>query len=95
MSERISYGNGRHLHIYTKAKNIFNESDETWYDRFPVGKNALYSFMSNLSIESNISKRYTNHCIRATSISTLDHQRIEARHIMSVSGNIKDTSIKS
>lgn len=81
-------------YIYTKGKKKrFNESDETWYHSFPVGKNALYLFMSNLSIESNLS--YTNHCIRATSISTLDHQRIEARHIMSVSGNIKETSIKS
>ncbi|XP_062593498.1 uncharacterized protein LOC134254976 [Saccostrea cucullata] len=81
--------------FWQRAKRKFDESDETWYDNSPVGKNALYAFMANLSAEAKLSKRYTNHCIRATSISTLDHQGIEARHIMSVSGHKNETSIKS
>jgi hypothetical protein len=51
--------------------------------------------MSNLSDEAKLSRRYTNHCIRATSITTLDHQGIEARHIMGVSGHKNEQSIKS
>lgn len=94
ISDLISYVNIIYVYIQRVNKK-FNESDETWYDSFSVEKNALYSIMSNLSFESNLIKRYTNHCIRATSISTLDHQRIEARHTMSVSGHKNETSIKS
>ena len=75
-------------------KKKFRESDKTWYDNAPVGKNSLYNFMSNLSEEAGLSKRYTNHCIRATSITTLDHKGVEARHIMSVSGHKSESSIK-
>lgn len=51
--------------------------------------------MSNLSSEVNLCKRYTNPCIKATSISTFDHQGIEARQIMSVCGHKNGKSIKS
>lgn len=94
ISDLISYVNNIYVYIQRVNKKS-NESDGTWYDSFPVEKNALYSIMSNLSFESNLIKHYTNHCIRATSISTLDHQRIEARQTMSVSGHKNETSIKS
>ncbi|XP_066925857.1 uncharacterized protein [Clytia hemisphaerica] len=38
---------------------------------------------------------YTNHCIRATSISMLDDVGMEARHIMTVSGHKSESSIRS
>ena len=38
---------------------------------------------------------YTNHCIRATCITSLDQHGIEDRHIMSVSGHKSETSINS
>ncbi|KAK3082769.1 hypothetical protein FSP39_004871 [Pinctada imbricata] len=81
--------------FWQRPKRMFNPSDETWYDKMPVGKNTLYSFMSNLSDEANLSRRYTNHCIRATSITTLDHSGMEARHIKGVSGHKSENSIKT
>lgn len=58
ISDLISYVNNIYVYIQRVNKK-FNESDETWYDSFPVEKNALYSIMSNLSFESNLIKRYT------------------------------------
>ncbi|XP_061190187.1 uncharacterized protein LOC133198049 [Saccostrea echinata] len=71
------------------------EEKESWYENVAVGKNTLYSFMTNLSKEANLSKIYTNHCIRATSITTLDHEGMEARNIMRLSGHRCESSIKS
>ena len=65
-----------------------------WYDHQVVGKNALGNKMKNISIEANTSKPYTNHCIRATAITTLDEHGFEARHIMSVSGHKSESSLK-
>ena len=50
--------------------------------------------MSDLSVAAALSKTYTNHCIRATAIATLDQAGYEARHIMTVSGHRNEASIK-
>ncbi|XP_021359161.1 uncharacterized protein LOC110454115 [Mizuhopecten yessoensis] len=81
--------------FWQRPKKTVNEYDTVWYDNFPVGKNTLYSFMQKLSQDHNLSKRYTNHSVRATSITTLDHNGVEARHIMSVSGHKNENSIRS
>ena len=49
----------------------FHKDAPTWYSKIPVGINQLYNFMPRLSAEAGLSKRYTNHCIRAMVASTL------------------------
>jgi hypothetical protein len=51
--------------------------------------------MVNISTSAKLSKRYTNHCIRATSVSALDRAGFEARHIIRATGHKSETSIKS
>ena len=51
--------------------------------------------MVEISKRSQLSRTYTNHCIRATTISALSHTGVEARHIMTVSGHRNETSVKS
>ncbi|XP_071500811.1 uncharacterized protein [Diadema antillarum] len=80
--------------------NDNNEAEEgliqdlPWYDRQVVGKNALGNKMKTISTEAKTSRIYTNHCLRATAITTLDEHGFEARHIMSVSGHKSETSLK-
>jgi len=45
-----------------------------------------------LSKAANLSYVYTNHCVRATSITALTHTVFEARHIMTVSGHVNESS---
>ena len=71
--------------LFQRPKDSFNEDDETWYEKRPLGKNKLGNMMSELSRAATLSKNYTIHCIRATAISTLDRAGYEARHIMTVS----------
>ena len=51
--------------------------------------------MKAISKQAKLSREYTNHSIRATSVTILDRCRFEARHIMCVSGHKSETSIRS
>ena len=69
--------------------------DNIWYDNMQVGKNSLAEKMKKISTEANCSRVYTNHCLRATTVTTLDSEGFEARHIMGVSGHKSENSIRS
>ena len=43
--------------------------------------------MTDLSRQAELSKIYTNHSLRATSINLMDEAGVEARHIMRISGH--------
>ena len=66
-----------------------------WYDAQVLGVNTLANMMKNISLDAKLSQVYTNHCIRATSVTILDDCGIEARHIMTVSGHRSESSIRS
>lgn len=51
--------------------------------------------MKTISSDAGLSQVYTNHCIRATCITTLDNNGFEARHIMSITGHKSETSIRA
>ncbi|XP_041471988.1 uncharacterized protein LOC121421357 [Lytechinus variegatus] len=86
--ENVTLGSGPGPGTVEQDQNV------PWYDHQVVGKNALGNKMKSISIEANTSRPYTNHCIRATTITTLDEQGFEARHIMTVSGHKSESSLK-
>ena len=65
-----------------------------WYDAVPIGKNTVGTMMQRISKETGLSKIYTNHCIRATVITSLDHAGIESRHIQQISGHKSISSLQ-
>ena len=60
-----------------------------------VSENTRGKKMKVISQQAELSTTYTNHSIRATTITILDRIGLEARHIMSVSGYGNESSIKS
>lgn len=78
-----------------RPKRNSNDSDAVWYDNSSVGHNTLGNVMKTISMKAELSTLYTNNCIRATCITSLDQRGIEARHILSVSEHKSETSIKS
>jgi integrase len=58
-----------------------------------VGQNTLGAKLKTLSQELELSKMYTNHCLRATTITLLDENGFEARHIMSISGHKSESVV--
>ena len=60
-----------------------------------VGQCTLHDKMKKLSIEAKLSCVYTNHSIRATTITIHNECGYEARHIMALSGHRSESSIRS
>ena len=73
--------------LFQKPLLKYHKDGAIWYSKIPVGVNHLYEFISRLSAEAGLSKRYTNHCIRAMVVSTLFNAGVSNVGIMSVSGH--------
>ena len=69
------------------------ESD--WYDNVPVGRDTLNEAMKTLSKDADLSQKYTNHCIRATTVTNLNEKGFEAKDIMATTGHKSENSIKA
>jgi site-specific recombinase XerD len=53
-----------------------------WYAAQPIGKNKICAWMGHLSTSAGLSKRYTNHCIRATVATGLKQKGIDLLSII-------------
>jgi site-specific recombinase XerD len=81
--------------LFQRPKRCSPSDGIIWFDNMVVGENTLGKKMKVLSKEAKLSVEYTNHSIRATTITILDRNGYEARHIMSVSGHKSESSLKS
>lgn len=66
-----------------------------YFKNVPLGHNKLGDMMKTLSEQAGLSKKYTNHSLRATTVHVLDAARIPSRHIMTVTGHKSVTSLKT
>ena len=82
-------------YFWQRPKPIEKNPVDIWFDKASLGKNTLGDKMKNLSKQLNLSKLYTNHSLRATTITLLDNKGFKARHIMSISGHKTESSIRS
>jgi hypothetical protein len=63
--------------------------------QIPHGKNTLGNMLKTICKQSGLNDIYTNHSLRATSITVLDFNKFEARDIMAVSGHRSESSLKN
>ena len=68
---------------------------EIWYSAVPLGHNTLDSMMKNMCLRAGISTPFTNHSVRATTVSVLSAADSENRHIRAVTGHKSDSSLTS
>ena len=90
----LSVLNPMNEYLFQRPKKSAGEG-EIWYDNMVVGENTLGKKMKVISHQAELSTIYTNHSIRATTITIIDRSRFEARHIMSVSGHRNESSVKT
>ena len=90
----VSKLNPKQSALFQRPKE-FTPSFGPWYDNMVLGIKTLQVMMKRISKAAKLSKLYTNHSIRATSITILDQNGVEARHIMSVSGHRSESSLRS
>lgn len=81
--------------IFFQRPKPFAPPSGPWFHPLMLGKHCFGKMMKGISKDANLSFNYTNHCIRATSVSVLDDAGLEARHIMAVSGHKSESSIRS
>jgi len=61
----------------------------------PLSHNLLGKMMGAISEAANLSSKYTNHCVRSTSICRMKASNIEDRKICSVSGHKNISSLEA
>ena len=81
--------------LFLHPKDGFVESESVWYRKEPISTNTMAGFMKRLSHTAELSTEYTNHCIRATTITILNDSGFESRHIVTVSGQKNQASLTS
>ena len=81
--------------LFLHPKDAFSDGDSVWYRKEAMGRDYLGGMMKKYSKTANLSKTYTNHCIRATCITILNHCGFESRHITTVSGHRNQQSLAS
>ena len=80
--------------FFTIPKRAYKEA-EKWYTIRPMGVNSLSGLMINISTRLGLSQRYTNHSIRATTVTQLSRAGFQARQIMRVTGHKVESSLTS
>lgn len=81
--------------VFFQRPKSFKPQSGPWYDNMVLGVKSLERMMKKISAAGNLSRLYTNHSIRSTSITILDQNGVEARHIMSVSGHRSESSLRT
>ena len=86
--------NPKYRWLFQRPKAI-TPPNGTWFDNMVLGVKSLEKMMKRISEDAGLSKLYTNHCIRATCITILDQNNTEAHHILSVTGQSSEMSLRS
>ena len=73
--------------LFQQCKMRVSISDEIWYKKEPLGVNSLGKMMQMISAAAGLSQSYTNHCVRATTITLLFNAGVTAQHIQARTGH--------
>ena len=91
----LSVLNPNQTALFQKPKKKFLPCDYIWFENSPIGVNKLGDLMKEISLAASLSKVYTNHCVRSTTIFALDEAGIPIHRIVQTSGHRSESSVKS
>ena len=75
----------------TKSINV--PSARHWYRNDPLGQNTLRKMMERISIKAELSEGYTNHCIPASTVTSLFQDGVDARKICAITKHEDERSL--
>lgn len=90
----VSKLNPENEFLWQRPKQKITDFENAWFDNAALGIHTLDKMMKDLSAKANLSQIYTNHSIRATTITELDDSGFESRHIAAVSGHKSEETIR-
>lgn len=73
--------------FFQRPKPHVLPGEEVWYINSPVGVNTIGQFMPKICTLAGLKNRYTNHSIRATTVTSLRHMGVHVNDIMAVTGH--------
>ena len=81
--------------LFQRAHPSFNCKAKTtaWFMKIPLGHNLLGQMMARISENAGLSRRYTNHCLRATCIKRLRKAGFSPQEVCAVSGHKNPASL--
>ena len=81
--------------LWQKPNPYYNgTTQKRWYDASPMGVHKIEEMMPDMSQKYKLSRRYTNHCLRATTITTLHDAGFAPQDICKVTGHKSAESLK-
>ena len=85
--------------LFQRPKDMtakFNpDACKVWYDARKLGHNSLENMLRNMTTRAEITPYFTNHSLKATTVTVLSERNVETRQIKAVTGHRSDTSIES
>lgn len=81
--------------FFQRPKILHDKNVAIWYCKQAVGRNSIGNYMSTISVKAGLKTRYTNHCIRATTVTRLRDGGIDPHDIVAVTGHRCIASIAS
>ena len=91
----ISKPNPKCTAFFQYPKRKCSPSESIWYENRPLGIQKLGTMMKEMSEAAGLSKKYTNHSVRATAITLWSNAGLSNRHIMAISGHRNEQSLRS
>ncbi|CAG2184722.1 unnamed protein product [Mytilus edulis] len=81
--------------FFQQPRAKVNYEDEMWYTSRPVGERLLNNMMVDISKSAGLSQIYTNHCVRATTVTVLAQSGVPKTDIMKITGHKSEASLES
>ena len=91
----ISLGHPKVDRLFQRANVHRKKQDDPYFVAAPLGKDSVGKFMSKISEKANLSRRYTNHSVRASCVTVLQSENVGDRHIASVTMHRNISSLVS
>ena len=79
--------------VFQRALAGCRSKDGNWFARAPLGHNSIANIVPKLSVRANLSMRYTNHCVRATVVTTLKDAGYNDHEVQAITGHKNPASI--
>ena len=80
--------------LFQRANTKFSATSDRWFDNMPLGVKSLGNMMSKLSEKYGLAGQYTNHSLRATTVTALNHAGVGAGDICHVTGHKSIESLR-
>ena len=81
--------------LFQRARIPVSSQEDVWFMKCPLGHNIMRDMLPRISSAAGLSRRYTNHCLRATVVTKLKKAGLEDRKICRVTGHKNAQSLES